>query len=73
MIAALIAASLIALHTPPHARIDLNPAQIVMLREPRDHETLLSQEAECIVLTVDGKFVAVVETCDQVRALLAGH
>lgn len=69
MSAALIAASLITLHAPRHTRVDLNPAEVVMLREPKD-AGLIAREAGagCVIVTADGRFVSVVETCAQVRA-----
>jgi hypothetical protein len=70
--AALIAASLITLHAPgrQQRRVDINPAEIVMVSEPREH---VANDSNCVIWTADGHFVAVVETCDQVRALLAAH
>ena len=72
-LSAVSASALIALHTPAHVRVDLNPAQIVLLREASDTpESLLAPVANCVIATVDGKFISVVEHCDEVRALL-GH
>lgn len=67
MITLLVTATLIILHTPPAERIDVNKDEIVMIREPRDNDSLLSDNVNCIVLTTDGKFIGVVESCDEVR------
>jgi hypothetical protein len=50
--------------------IDINPGEVVAIRTPRVHHRVLPPEANCAVLTTDGKFISVLETCQQVRQLL---
>jgi len=68
----LAAVQLILLTGPDNQRIELNPQQVVTLREPRtpgDQEHF-PKAVRCLIHTTDGKFVTVTETCDQVRQLL---
>jgi hypothetical protein len=65
-----IAFRLILLHGPGGQEIEINPNEIVSLREPRgEAEGHVSKEVRCMVNTVDGKFSAVVETCATVRGM----
>lgn len=71
---AVIAAAvhLIVLHNPDGHQIDINPAQVTSLRaapegQAREHFT---GRVRCMINLTDGKFVTVVESCDEVRLLL---
>jgi hypothetical protein len=62
----LLAVALIVLTGPGGQVIDVNPAEIVSIREPRE-ESHFGKDVHCLINTVDGKFITVVETCDIVR------
>ena len=66
----LLAVYLVALTGPNEQRIEVNPAQVVSLRAPRSEEHF-AQGVQCLLHTVDGKFIAVVEPCDAVRLKLS--
>ncbi|WP_028164109.1 hypothetical protein [Bradyrhizobium elkanii] len=72
MIAALIVLRLVLLHGPDGHEIALNPEQITTMRAalPSGQNKYLTGDARCMISTSDGKFVSVVETCDQVRQLI---
>jgi hypothetical protein len=64
----IIATALVQLTGPGGQIIDVNPAEIVSLREPQQtgyHH--FENNVHCVINTVDGKFIAVIETCDIVR------
>ena len=61
---------LVPLHGPDNQFIEINPQEIVSLREPRDTEQHLHPDVRCLVLTTDGKFVGVTETCQRVEELI---
>lgn len=50
-------------------KIDVNPQTIVSVRTPHD-ETTLTKDVKCLLTTVDGKGISVIDTCDEVRAKL---
>lgn len=51
--------------------IDINPREVVSVREVRPSESQhFDKKIKCIIHTTDGKFVAVVEDCVQVRKRL---
>lgn len=61
----------ITLHGPDNVTIDVNPAQIVTVREPRgQQERVVHKDVKCLLFLADGKFIAVVEDCATVRARL---
>jgi hypothetical protein len=60
---------LIVLHGPGGQVIQVNPDAIVSMRVPRGDEGHLQAGAKCIVNTADGKFSAVIETCQAVREM----
>jgi hypothetical protein len=74
MIRKLAAAALvvwIAVTGPGGQRIEINAAQIVTTRTPRDADAAhFGPGVRCLIHTTDGKFVAVLETCDAVQTLL---
>ncbi|MCA1452147.1 hypothetical protein I6F35_02820 [Bradyrhizobium sp. BRP22] len=69
---ALIVLRLVLLHGPDGHEIALNPEQITTMRAalPGSQNKHLTQDARCMISTSDGKFVSVVESCDQVRKLI---
>jgi nitrous oxidase accessory protein NosD len=64
-----LALALIQLLGPDGQIIEINPESVVTVRTPRgtDH---FAKDIHCIVFTADGKNIAVVQTCDQVKELL---
>jgi hypothetical protein len=58
----IIATVLITLTGPGGQVIEINPAEIVSLREPRG-DGHLDKDVHCLIHTTDGKFIAVKETC----------
>ena len=71
MIAAAAVLGLISLHAPGHQLIIVNPASIVSMRTPREHnESYLHESANCVLSMNNGKLISVVENCDQVRAAI---
>jgi hypothetical protein len=63
--------NLILLHGPGGIDIYINPREIVTLRDaPKEDEQHISKGVNCIVTTEDGKFSAVLESCEQIRKLL---
>lgn len=57
---------LIRLHGLDGQEIDINPREITVMRE-RGQGQHLTKDAECAISLSDGKFVAVKETCAEVR------
>jgi uncharacterized protein YlzI (FlbEa/FlbD family) len=62
-----LAVNLIELTGLDDEPIAINPAEIVALRSPRRGDHLMTPDAACAVQTVDGKHIAVRETCPEVR------
>jgi uncharacterized protein YlzI (FlbEa/FlbD family) len=64
----LIAAlAMIVLHTGDGREIGINPKQVTSMREARETNKHFTDKVRCMVNLTDGKFVAVLETCDVVR------
>lgn len=63
--------ALVLLHGPNGHEILLNPATMTSMHAARPGvpNELLTDEVKCVVNTMDGKFVSVVETCERVREL----
>lgn len=57
---------LVTLHSPEGGRVDVNVDEIVALRSPQG-SGLLDDKVNCVILTVDGKFISVVESCETAR------
>jgi len=56
------------------AIVDLNPAEIVAMREPRPQgKRIVHQTVNCLIFTADGKFIGVREHCNEVRKLIEDH
>lgn len=66
----LAASHFVTLSGPDNITVDLNIDQIVSLRSPRDNDRIVHKDAHCIVFLSDGKFIAVVEECPKIRALI---
>lgn len=60
---------LIVLHRSDGAEVMVNAEQITSLRSPAGHLGRLAPGGRCIVNLVDGKFIAVLESCTEVRRL----
>lgn len=65
----LVAAHLIELTGPDQQIIAVSPSQVVSVREPRGDQHF-GPGIRCLLHTTDGKFIAVIETCQTVRELL---
>ncbi|HEX3412865.1 MAG TPA: hypothetical protein VHT00_14190 [Stellaceae bacterium] len=61
---------LILLHGPEGHEIYVNPDTVVALRGETGKQ-LLADQAGCLLLTTDSKFITVREPCADVRKLLA--
>lgn len=53
-----------------HVRIDMNVRAIIALKDQTDAPHL-GEGARCTIRTFDGKALAVLETCDEVRKRIA--
>lgn len=67
------AVELIELHGPEGQRAYVNTRAISNLREPSDGDlrTHFARRVRCVVVLLNGRFLAVRESCDEVRALMA--
>jgi hypothetical protein len=67
-----VVAALVLLHGPGGREITLNPAAVTTMQASRDGvaNTALAPDVKCLINTTDGKFVSVIETCEQVRELI---
>lgn len=65
------AVALVLLHGPNGHEILLNPALIASMHaaKPGVENKYVTDEAQCVINTADGKFVSVVEPCATVREL----
>lgn len=64
---------LLPLHGPDGQRVFVNPHEVTTVREPTAVDLKhFAYGARCVVVTVNGKFVAVVEDCDYVVRRLTG-
>lgn len=65
--------TLIELHGPEGQRFYLNPAEISTIREPNKTDLVhhFAAGTRCIIVATNGKFLAVRETCDAVRAAVS--
>lgn len=65
--------ALVILLGPDGQPIELNPNSIVTMRAPRSvGQAVLTPGVQCVITTSDGKLVNVMDTCEEVRAKLAG-
>ena len=70
----LVQVVLIMLHGPGGHQIMLNPQEVTSLTAavPDQDNKLFVQDVNCKINTTDGKFVTVVETCEEVKWLISG-
>ena len=61
---------MIILHSGAGTPIDLNAEAITNMRNPEPGNKLFSDTVRCQVNMVDGKYIAVRETCAEVRKLM---
>ena len=66
---ALLALHLVELTGPDDQIIYVSPQEVVSARAPRSSEHL-GKRVHCLLHTVDGKFIAVVEDCRTVKQRL---
>ena len=73
VVATAAAVELIELHGPEGQRAFVNTLSISSLREPfdRDLRTHFARGTRCVVVLMSGRFMAVRESCDEIRALMA--
>jgi len=67
-----VALSLIILHRADGGEVIINPAQVTSLRATAGSLGRLAPHGHCLVGLTDGKFVAVIEPCGDVKRLLEG-
>jgi hypothetical protein len=67
-----ITTALIVLHAPgTNKEIEVNPQMVTSMRRgEKDGSSHFTEEAHCLVSLADGKYVAVKETCSEVRNLM---
>jgi hypothetical protein len=66
-----MALHLVQLTGPDGQDIEINPVEVVSLREPRGTEAShFHNKVKCLIFTTDGKFVGVQQDCERVRELL---
>jgi hypothetical protein len=69
-----LAVDLLLLTAPDGKYLAVVPEQVVALRGKADNSTnTLHKGVRCVVFTVDGKFLSVVETCPEVSRRLKTH
>ena len=61
---------MIILHSGSGTPLDLNTATITNLRNPEPANNAFTPNVKCQVNMTDGKYVAVQETCAEVRKLM---
>jgi hypothetical protein len=62
--------ALVLLHAPTGSAIYVNPDTVTTMRSPTAEKNKhFTDEAKCLLNTSDGKFISVIETCDEVREL----
>jgi hypothetical protein len=66
----IVAGSLVEVTGLEHERIEVNPTEIVALRAPRRVHRVLPAKANCAIMTTDGKFLSIIESCAEVRRKL---
>lgn len=65
--------TLVELHGPNGQRYFINPAEITTIREPINSDLRhFGSGTHCVIFITNGKFLAVRETCDEVRARVTG-
>jgi hypothetical protein len=69
MMGLLAAVAIIILHTPGGHEVGINPDKIVSMRED-EGKANISGYVKCLINTNDGKFISVIESCEEVRSLM---
>jgi hypothetical protein len=64
---------LIVLHSGSGTPLELNPATITNLRNPEPSNPAFTPNVRCQVNMTDGKYVTVLEKCEEVRKLIEGR
>jgi hypothetical protein len=64
-----IVVHLILLHGLHGSEIYINTEEIVAIRSPAQ-QSLIKEGFRCFIATADGKFVNVIETCEEVSRLI---
>ena len=66
----LVSIDLLELHGPDGQTVYISTHEINSLRQPRDFDLRrhFATGTKCIVLTTDGKFISVVESCQTIIA-----
>ena len=54
-----------------HQIIEIDPDSVASIRTPKDSGHI-SKNVHCVIFTTDGKFVSVIQTCDEVHKRLQG-
>jgi hypothetical protein len=60
------------LHAPGGNEVSINAKRITAMHsaEGGDNNRYVTAEARCVISTDDGKFISVIESCDEVREQL---
>jgi hypothetical protein len=66
----IIALVLIQFHDPAGNRIDVNPREIISVREVPPDNKLLAGGVHCVLGLTNGKFISLGEDCTTVRKAL---
>jgi len=67
----LLSVLLVELHGASGRIIYVNPAEVTSVRPPLEDGKHFAKGIRCLVFGADGKYVAVIETCLEVRERLA--
>lgn len=68
--AVLMAIRLVPFYGPDGHMVEINPQEVVLIREPRKIDSVVSKDVHCLIFLADGKFAAVREDCATVRQRL---
>jgi len=70
--AVVTALRLVVLHGPNGQRVEINPEQVISIREPRGQDKgHFHQGVKCLIFTSDAKMTGVLEDCETVEHKLA--
>ena len=70
MFGLIIALHLVQLTGPNGQRIYINPVDVVTIRQPTAGADHFHAAVQCVIFTVDGRWLGVVESCDNVERLI---
>lgn len=68
----LIAATLFMVYGLDGRMVYINPEQVVSIAPPKENDALFARGVRCIISLSDRKFVSTRESCDVLRARVAG-